>query len=250
MKALFIAIGATLLCTVSAAAYAGELAGVRLIRQQDGERLSIWRHQGRNWVVGTPGDRYAIEIRNKTAGRLLTVVSVDGVNVISGATAATGQQGYVLEGWQVAPVAGWRKSMDEVAAFYFTRLPDSYAARSGRPNHVGVIGVALFREYVAPQMTDDHMSDLASAPAAEESTGKRGNRAEARLGTGHGERIGSVTRHTEFQRASEAPDEIITIHYDTRERLMARGVIPRPRPQPSRSVPPQAFPGEFVPDPS
>ena len=43
-------------------------------------------------------------------------------------------------------IDGWRKSMDEVAAFYFTALPDSYAARTGRPDNVGVIGVALFRE--------------------------------------------------------------------------------------------------------
>lgn len=155
MKALFIAISATWLCVASATAYAGELAGVRLIRQQDGQRLSIWRHQGRNWVAGAPGERYAVEIRNKTAGRLLAVVSVDGVNVISGATAATAQQGYVLDGWQVAPIEGWRKSMDEVAAFYFTRLPDAYAARTGRPDHVGVIGVALFREYVAAPQVDE-----------------------------------------------------------------------------------------------
>lgn len=249
MKALFIAMGATLLCAVSSHVYAGELAGVSLIRQHDGQRLSIWRHQGRNWVAGTPGERYAIEIRNKTAGRLLAVVSVDGVNVISGATASTAQQGYVLDGWQTAPIEGWRKNLDEVAAFYFTRLPDSYAARTARPDHVGVIGVALFREYVAPVVAQDNQ--LAPAPAAEAagSMAKQGERAEARLGTGHGERIGSATHHTDFQRANDAPDEVITVHYDTRERLIARGIMPRPRPLPARPQQPLPFPGDFVPDP-
>ena len=43
-------------------------------------------------------------------------------------------------------IAGWRKSMDDVAQFVFTDLPDSYAARTGRPHNVGVVGVAVFRE--------------------------------------------------------------------------------------------------------
>ena len=47
-------------------------------------------------------------------------------------------------------IAGWRKNLARTAAFYFTELPDSYAARTGRPDHVGVIGVAVFRERVAP----------------------------------------------------------------------------------------------------
>ena len=33
-----------------------------------------------------------------------------------------------------------------MAAFEFTALPDSYAARTGRPDDVGVIGVAVFTE--------------------------------------------------------------------------------------------------------
>jgi len=48
-------------------------------------------------------------------------------------------------------VNGWRKSLEEVAAFYFTALPDSYAARTGRPQNVGVIGVAVFREQQLPR---------------------------------------------------------------------------------------------------
>ena len=41
--------------------------------------------------------------------------------------------------------------MDEIAAFYFTSLGDSYANRTGRPDNVGVIGVALYqRKRVEP----------------------------------------------------------------------------------------------------
>jgi hypothetical protein len=38
--------------------------------------------------------------------------------------------------------------LKRVAAFYFTEHANSYAARTGRPHNVGVIGVALFRKRV------------------------------------------------------------------------------------------------------
>ena len=58
-----------------------------------------------------------------------------GLNVLTGETAAQQQSGYVLDAWDGVDVEGWRKSLDEVATFYFTRLSDSYAARTGRVHH-------------------------------------------------------------------------------------------------------------------
>ena len=81
------------------------------------------------------------------------MIAVDGVNVVSGETAAHDQTGYVLNNGQSAQITGWRKNLARVAAFEFTALPNSYAARTGRPDNVGVIGVAVFRErvrYVPP----------------------------------------------------------------------------------------------------
>ena len=71
-------------------------------------------------------------------------------------------------------------------------------------------------------------------------------KAESRLGTGHGERIHAPVQSVEFQRASSTPDEIITVRYDSYANLVARGIIPAPRRQPV----PNAFPGNYVPDPS
>ena len=87
-----------------------------------------------------------MRIRNCTGARVLVVTSVDGVNVISGDTAAPSQSGYVLEPYGSVEIQGWRKSLTRTAAFYFTDLGDSYAARTGRPQNVGVIGVAVFQE--------------------------------------------------------------------------------------------------------
>src|ERR671915_292227 len=91
-----------------------------------------------------------------------------GVNVVSGETAAEHQSGYVVDAHDSVRIDGWRKSLDEVATFYFTRLADSYAARTGRPHDIGVIGVALFRERSRccyPYHREDLARDEARAPA-------------------------------------------------------------------------------------
>lgn len=134
--------------TAPAVAAAGHLVHVHLVDRVSGEVLPEHRHRGSTWVAGRPGDRYAVRLANRSGARVLVVLSVDGVNAVSGQTAATGQTGYVLAPWQVADITGWRKTDAEAAAFYFTALPDSYAARTDRPQNVGVIGVAVFRERV------------------------------------------------------------------------------------------------------
>ena len=121
---------------------------MQIVDRSRGETLSTWRHGGASYVAGRPGDRYAVRLTNRSSGRVLVVLSVDGVNAVSGETAAVAQTGYVLAPYQSAEITGWRKSYSEAAAFYFTALPDSYAARTGRPDNVGVIGAAVFRERV------------------------------------------------------------------------------------------------------
>src|ERR1700722_7870214 len=124
----------------------GDVAQVTIIDCSTGAVLTPHLHHGEYWVAGRPGTTYAIEIHNRPDERVLAVTCVDGVNVISGATAAWNQTGYVFRPQQDYRITGWRKSDDEVAAFTFTTSPNSYAARTGRPANVGVIGVAVFRE--------------------------------------------------------------------------------------------------------
>ena len=74
------------------------------------------------------------------------------------------------------------------------------------------------------------------------------------LGTGHGRRETSHVGHTTFERAQSTPDEVVRIRYDSRENLIAAGVIPVPPPPPRWPRPegPSAFPGSemgYVPDP-
>lgn len=122
---------------------------LQVIDRDTGQLLRVWRHDGRLFVAGDPGDRYGLRVTNHTGGRVLVVMSVDGVNILSGETAGYDQRGYIFGPHQSYDLNGWRKSLSEVADFTFTRQPQSYAALTGRPANVGVIGIAVFTERVA-----------------------------------------------------------------------------------------------------
>ena len=164
-----------------------------------------------------------------------------------------------------------------IAAFYFTELPDAYAARTGRPENVGVIGVAFFRERPQRVAWRDTPARIAANPAAEpaarqDAAGERGGGARAgtprasataegrsadatasrremaaaapapapmaKIGTGHGRRESSYVQTTRFERESATPNETVAIHYDRRENLIAMGILPPPVDRPlAESVP-------------
>ena len=253
----FTRLGAALLfLSLPLTAVAAAPVDIEVLDQKTGRILPVYWHDGDRHIAGEPGREYEIRLRNRGECRVLAVTSVDGVNVINGRTATPAQSGYVLDPWGLVEIDGWRKSMDEVATFYFTALPDSYAARTGRPDNVGVIGVALFRERERPMpMESEYLARAeAAAPAAgataEARSAKRPSSRDAdesRLGTGHGRRVDSGAVYTEFERASESPDEVIRIYYDSRRNLVARGIIPQPGRFASRA--PEPFPSAFVPDP-
>jgi hypothetical protein len=221
---------------------AGRIAQVEIIDARTGRGMPVYQDNGRYYVAGVPGQEYAIRLNNRAHSDLLAVVSVDGVNVVTGETAAVDQGGYILNRRQRFDIKGWRKSLDQVASFYFSRLDASYAARTGRPDHVGVIGVALFKRRVNAPFRDEYEAPADSAaPSARRS--EKSLAESEQLGTGHGRRKRSHVRHGEFERASERPDEVVTIYYDSRANLVARGIIPVKRGHPD------PFPNGFVADP-
>jgi hypothetical protein len=252
-----ILLAALALCGCSGAQAFGRIADLQVIDRSTGETLQVYEHRGRHYIVGAPGHEYRLFLASRDGGRLLAVGSVDGVNIVSGDTAAPGQGGYVVGPWQTLSVDGWRTSLDSTSAFYFTTLADSYAARTGRPDNVGVIGVALFREAqhcCADQLFRDEDArrdaPAAAAPEAAQSGAARAeNRAEAKdkVGTGYGRSEYSSASYTSFERASATPDETIALYYDSYENLCRQGVIRAPRPRPF-PAPPNPFPG-FVPPP-
>ncbi len=240
------------------------LARVDVYDRSAGGSLPVYEHRGRRYVEGQPGNEYAIRIRNCSDERLLAVLSVDGVNVLSGETASPDQSGYVIEPGGYVTVQGWRKDLERTAAFYFTDPADSYAGRTGRPHDLGIIGVAVFRERPAvPGQWHGRSRRSVPSPArgksaadaagaTEESRAAEAMPAPAAqqpsLGTGHGRGEYSPAYLVEFERASTRPDEVVAIRYETREALLAMGVLRTPR---YGRHDPDPFPGTmgFVPDP-
>jgi len=241
-------------------AWGRTLVDVDIVDRDTGQWLPEMRHRGDTWVAGTPGHRYAVRLTNTTGERVLVVLSVDGVNAVTGQTASPSQTGYVLDPWQSTEVAGWRKSMDDIAQFVFTDLPDSYAARTGRPRDVGVVGVAVFREKrvvyqpMPPPVAYPYSRDEAGASANREAAkaaapaAESDSMAQQRLGTGHGQREWAPVGRTDFERATRSPSQVTELRYDDTDTLVAMGVLPRPYPQYWRDTP-RAFPEGFVADP-
>ncbi len=116
-----------------------------------GSALPTFRQAGTTYVLGEPGERYNIRVQNPTAERIEVVLTVDGRDAISGDVGDyVAQRGYLIEPWGSLLVEGFRRSLDEVAAFRFTGRGGSYSARRGTPQHVGVIGLAVFPEKLRP----------------------------------------------------------------------------------------------------
>ena len=243
-------------CSSPPAAAVGSLVDMQIVDRSRGETLSTWRHRGASYVAGRPGDRYAVRLTNRSPGprprrplgrRRQRGQRRDRRGVADRLRARA---------YQSAEITGWRKSYSEAAAFYFTALPDSYASRTGRPDNVGVIGAAVFRERV-PEPVGGWFQPAPPVAAKESGASNRmeaerqrlrrrrptppewprrpragprsdpAARDEKKLGTGHGEREYSPTTQTAFERASSAPAEIVQVRYDSHANLLASGVIQR-----------------------
>jgi hypothetical protein len=241
-------------CATSPAAGSGPV-GLAVIDRDTGQRLHVHVKDAQGYVAGTPGSKYALRLTNHSGGRMLVVLSVDGINVVSGETAGWNQVGYVLDPWRSHDIVGWRKSDTQVAAFEFAALRDSYAAQTGRPGHVGVIGMAVFAEkapepVTAPPAVHGGVERSADMPAARAAANSGvAELSKERLGTGHGEREWSVSRRTSFERATTRPQFRAEIWYDSRENLIAAGVIPTRWAEHRRAFPRSDPEPGYVPDP-
>jgi hypothetical protein len=124
------------------------------LRDDSGRFLTGFVAGSDNFVTGVAGQRYTIFIKNHSPGRIEVVASVDGLDVIDGQPASFGKRGYLIDAFGDLEIEGFRTSANEVAAFRFGSVSQSYAARKhGNTRNVGVIGIAMFHERGdSPQM--------------------------------------------------------------------------------------------------
>jgi hypothetical protein len=223
---------------------------------------------GGSYVLGQLGARYTLRITNHTGRRIEAVASVDGRDVVDGRAADfRGKRGYLVPAYGQVDIDGWRLNRAEVAAFRFSSVAASYAARTGSAREVGVIGAAIFPERFAPRprpLELPYTDPRASAPRASED-GRHGSdaapfdeggardkasmgasgaaapaapsrgRAEADverrpgLGTEFGEEVSSSVREVDFVRANASvPAVVLGAHYDDRDGLVALGIDVEP----------------------
>jgi hypothetical protein len=197
----------------------------------NGRTCPVMNVHGRSYIQGHLGQRYVIRIHNRSPKRVEAVVAVDGRDVIDGRRSDLGKRGYVIAAYSYVDIDGFRLNMDEVAAFRFTTVPDSYASRMGTPWEVGIVGVAIFpektRRYIPRRPLYDRKSkpgwryDMDSSGAAERAPAPQSKN----LGTQFGERTYSAVSETRFIRQnSRWPAARLSIRYDDREGLCAIGV--------------------------
>lgn len=244
-----------------------------------GASLPTYRHRGQSYVEGTMGEYYQIRVFNHTNERVEAVVTVDGRDVVSGQIGNYRQnRGYVIAPYSSVLIDGFRTSWQQVAAFRFTEKSDSYAARMGDSQNVGVIGVAIFREnrpsppqpiieyrgtaherrYKASRPPAASSDAAEGAPAELEMRGKGSSGYHHRshsqsLGTQYGDETYSPSSSTKFERRNRRrPDAMLAIRYDDYHGLVHLGVLPRPEPH-YRDPEPEPFPGsprgQFAPPP-
>lgn len=238
------------------------------LQSAQGRSLTSVRHRGQTFVAGERGERYEIVVTNNTSTRIEVVVSVDGRDTVSGKPGDfTSQRGYVLEPFGAVTIDGFRTSLEQVAAFRFSGVEDSFTARLGTPQNAGVIGVAVFKERPHPHMAHGRVAaPEASAPTGGTRSGDRSSRPSKKdskapssasrshapseheqrneLGTEFGEQRFSAVREVSFVRASSRrPDFSTQIRYDSARGLAARGVPIEVEPVIVHHGGPDAWPG-------
>lgn len=192
------------------------------------------------------GEQYRIVVKNRLNRRVGLVIAVDGRNIISGGKSwlKSDERMYILEPYGSGEFAGWRSSQERINRFYFTDVPDSYAAAFGDKSAMGVIAVSAYAELQryqppvplasAPRSYESRAADksgnsgTAAAPAPSvDKQARRPAKAEKSLesaGTGYGQEEYSPTYTVEFE-AEKRPVHTAYIKYEWHSNLCRLGVI-------------------------
>jgi hypothetical protein len=263
MKTIAAIILAVTLCAANVwAGSAGDAVEVRIVTD-DGRTLPTYpvvtKHALKKvYAEAVRGDHYRIEIRNRLNRRVGLVIAVDGRNIISGEKSwlRNSERMYILEPYGTGEFAGWRTGQERINRFYFTDVPDSYAAAFGDESAMGVITIAAYREvrrYEAPPVpmprpvpypesgyegkndagsaAGGRTAQAPSAPVARDRAEKRAKAEQAleSAGTGYGREEYSPVETVAFE-AEERATETIYFKYEWRSTLCRLGVVSCDRP--------------------
>lgn len=115
----------------------------------NGRSVREYNHNGNTFIESRHGSNYTIKIKNDNAHRVMAVVSVDGLDVITGKPAEDSDKGYIVDSYSSTEIKGYRLSDTDSAAFVFVSKDKSYTTNAtGDPRNSGVIGIRVFEEKV------------------------------------------------------------------------------------------------------
>jgi hypothetical protein len=115
--------------------------------QVNGRACKEYTHKGMSFIEARHGTNYTVKIKNDNPYRVMAVLSVDGLDVVTGKPAEETNTGYIIDAYSSLDVKGYRISDDNSASFIFTSKGKSYVqqAKSNATN-AGVIGLRTFKE--------------------------------------------------------------------------------------------------------
>ena len=223
--------------SISAASTIGNAVEVSVITD-NGRMLPFYQVKSRHnlkkvYAEAVRGDYYRIVVRNKLNRRVGVVIAVDGRNIISGEKSwlKNTERMYIIDPYSTNEYSGWRTGQDKINRFYFTDVPDSYAAAFGDESAMGVIAVAAYPEiqhcpppvFSYNEMKDKRLKgearDMAAAPSAQ---GK--SQATESAGTGYGHEEYSPSYRVEFEPEKKAVETVL-IKYEWRKTLCKMNII-------------------------
>lgn len=114
----------------------------------NGNKVKQYSYEGKLFIEAKEGSEFEIDIHNNTYNRILSIISVDGINALDGNPADIDGNGYVIDNNRNARIKGWRINDNEVSAFQFTKKESSYAAEKGSAINCGVVSVLLWSEKI------------------------------------------------------------------------------------------------------
>ena len=201
---------------------------------------------GQTYIWAKVGTEYGIAIWNFTSSRIEVVITVDGLNILTGKVGDwQTQRGYVIDAHtKPTAIPGFRLDDKTVAAFRFGGVDKAYATRIGEPANIGVIGAAFFKEEF-PQHPLLHA--MSTSRGASKGLGSFGYESRTlgspSVGTEFGRRVDHRVSNTTFTRMNLVPDATLALQYRSEEELRTLGIDVRHKNPPVAVARPNPFPG-------
>ncbi len=189
------------------------------------------------YLEAVRGQRYSVQVTNRSSRRVGLVIAVDGRNIIDGAKSELKrtERMYILGPYETNSYEGWRTGMDRTNRFYFTEQSDSYAEKVfADGSAMGTIAIACYGERVpspllspGPLMRKEQSAAGAPSPAApmESNSYDRSDKKNDQAGTGFGETTYSPARTVSFV-AEDRITQKIVMKYEWTAELCRKGIIP------------------------